>query len=174
MPASFGMGGLMAIVDWCFVAVLLASIAWGALRGWLYEVLSLVNYLVALGLAQWLAPLVQQRLQITGAGESARYAAGFALVFVGSVVVGALFSKLHQKFFQTPKPKSADRLLGSVVGLVIGSGVLLVATLIMDMTPLATRASWQASTGVGISTATLLYLKPLFSEQLGLNLLPGL
>ena len=162
----------MAIVDWLFVAVLLASVAVGAYRGWLHGILSLVNYLVALALAQWFAPYVAQRLQLTGAGDSARYAAGFVAVLVSSVALGALFSKVHQKFFQTAKPKSADRVFGSLLGLVMGYGVLLLATLLVDMTPLSERESWKASTGVGLSMATLLYLKPLFSQEVGLHLLP--
>ena len=161
----------MAAVDWVFIAVLLASVALGAFRGLLYEVLSLVNYLVALGLAQWLAPSVAQRLQVTGGSDAARYTAGLVFVFVASVAVGALLSKLHQKIFQTARPKSSDRVFGSVVGLVIGAGFLLASTLAIDLSPLRADEAWQASTGAGISLAGLQHMKPFLSKEFGVHML---
>jgi len=161
----------MAIVDWLFIVVLLGSLALGAFRGFLHQVFSLANYLAALGIAQWYTPTVARSLMMTGADESTRYSTGFVTLFVASVAVGALLSKLHQRFFQMARPKSSDRFFGSLVGLVTGLGALLITTTIIGISPLSTRDSWRASTGVGISVAALHYVKPLFSEEVSVHLL---
>ncbi len=64
----------MPALDWIFVALLLASLLLGAWRGLVYEVLSVLAWIVAFVLAQWLAPGVAQRLPMSGATEMIRYA----------------------------------------------------------------------------------------------------
>jgi membrane protein required for colicin V production len=52
----------VAVLDWVFVAVLVASLMLGAWRGLVYEVLSVMSWIAAFVLAQWLAPDVAARL----------------------------------------------------------------------------------------------------------------
>ena len=47
---------MMPMLDWIFVGVLLVSLALGAWRGLVYEVLSLLSWIAAFVLAQGLAP----------------------------------------------------------------------------------------------------------------------
>ena len=46
----------MATLDWVFLGVLAISLLLGALRGLVYEVLSVLGWIAAFLLAQWLAP----------------------------------------------------------------------------------------------------------------------
>jgi membrane protein required for colicin V production len=46
----------MPALDWIFALVLLASLAMGVWRGLVYEILSMLNWVAAFILAQWLAP----------------------------------------------------------------------------------------------------------------------
>jgi membrane protein required for colicin V production len=46
----------VAVLDWVFIAVLVASLMLGAWRGLVYEVLSVMSWIAAFVLAQWLAP----------------------------------------------------------------------------------------------------------------------
>ena len=110
----------MAVLDWVFAAVLLASLLVGAWRGLVFEVLSLVTWVAAFILAQWFAPDVAQMLPMSGAGEAVRYAAGFVLTFIAAVFVGGLVAVLVKKLISAAGLAPADRMLGAVFGLVRG------------------------------------------------------
>ena len=72
----------MATLDWVILGVLAFSLLLGALRGLVYEVLSVLSWFAAFVLAQWLAPQVAPWLPMGGAAEPLRYAGAFAIVFV--------------------------------------------------------------------------------------------
>ena len=157
----------MPALDWIFGGILLASLALGAWRGLIYEVLSVVSWIAAFILAQWFAPDVAQKLPMAGAGEAVRYAAGFALVFVVSVLAGSLLAKLVQKLFLAVGLQPADRALGAAFGLVRGVALLLTATVVIVMTPLRASEWWQESVGAGITMSALKGLKPVLPEEFG-------
>jgi membrane protein required for colicin V production len=157
----------MPALDWIFVGVLLASLALGAWRGLIYEVLSVVSWIAAFILAQWLAPDVAQKLPMSGSGESVRYAAAFVLVFVASVFAGSLLAKLVQLFFAAVGLQPADRALGAAFGLVRGVVLLLAATVVIDMTAFKSSDWWQESLGAGLSQAALKGLKPVLPLEFG-------
>ncbi len=159
-------------LDWIFLAVLLLSLLLGAWRGLIYELLSLVNWLVAFFVAQWLAADVARHLPMSGAGEGVRYAAGFAVVFVLSVLAGGLIAALAKKLFAAVGLQPVDRTLGAAFGLVRGVLIVLAATVVITMTPLRNAPWWQASMGAGVSLAALQGLKPLLPQEFGKYLPP--
>jgi len=162
----------MVTVDWIFLAVLAFSLMLGAWRGLVYEVLSVLTWIAAFVLAQWLALDVAQKLPMSGASESIQYAAGFVLVFVVSIFVGGLLAKMIKKMFAAVGLAPADRALGAVFGLARGLVFLLAATVAVGMTPMRSDEGWQASLGAGMATAMLKGLKPVLPEKFGKYLLP--
>lgn len=157
----------MPVLDWIFLAVLIVSLALGAWRGLIYEVMSVVSWIAAFILAQWFAPDVAQKLPMSGSAEPVRYAAGFVLVFVLSVFAGSLLAKLVQKLFAAVGLQPADRALGAAFGLVRGLVVVLAATVVISMSPLKSSAWWQESVGAGMTMAALKGLKPVLPEEFG-------
>lgn len=71
----------------------------GALRGLVYEVLSVMGWIAAFLLAQWFSPDVAEKLPMQNSGEALRYAAAFVLVFIASVFLAGLISALMKKSF---------------------------------------------------------------------------
>ena len=157
----------MQALDWGFVAGLAFSMVLGAWRGLVYEVLSLVSWLAAFVLAQWLAPDAAQWLPMTGATEGVRYAAGFVLVFIAAIFVGSLVAFLVKKLVTAVGLRPADRLLGAAFGIVRGMVVLLVATVVVGMTPLHTAAWWQGAVGPQVATVVLQTCKPVLPQDFG-------
>ncbi len=157
----------MPALDWIFVAVLLVSLLIGAWRGLVFEVVSLLSWIAAFVLAQWFAPDVAQRLPMAGASEAIRYAAAFTLVFVLSVFAGGLLATLGRKVFSSVGLQPADRVLGAIFGLLRGVLVLLVATVIVGMTPLRAEPWWQQASGVGVASLALQGLKPVLPQEFG-------
>lgn len=157
----------MPVLDWIFVGVLLTSLLLGAWRGLIFEVLSVLTWIAAFMVAQWLAPDVAQRLPLAGGGEAVRYAAGFALVFVLSVFAGGLLAALAKKLFAAAGLQPADRALGAAFGVARGLVLLLAASVVIAMTPLKASSWWRESVGAGVSMAALNGLKPVLPEAFG-------
>ena len=127
--------GLFAL-DIIFGTILLVSLLLGIWRGLVYEVLSMVNWVVAFILAQWLAHDVALKLPMDGAAEGIRYAAGFALVFILAVFAGGLVAALVKKLLSAVGLQPVDRALGAAFGLARGVVMVLAATVVIGMTPL--------------------------------------
>ena len=157
----------LASLDWICLAVLLVSLLVGAWRGLVVEVLSVLSWLAAFVLAQWFAPDVAAKLPMAGAAEPVRYAAGFVLVFVGTLFAGALIGFLVSKLLSAVGLGFINRLLGALFGVLRGVLLILAATVVVGMTPWKSSAEWQASTGARWATATLGILKPVLPQEFG-------
>jgi len=162
----------VAALDWIFVAVLLASLVLGAWRGLVYEVLSVMSWIAAFVLAQWLAPDVAARLPMGTASEPVRYAAGFVVVLVAAAFAGGLVAWLLKKLIEAIGLRPVDRTLGAAFGLARGVLLLLAAAVVVNMTPLKGGVWWQESAGADVLTVALKGMKPVLPEEFG-QYLPG-
>lgn len=156
----------MAALDWIFSAVLLLSVLLGAWRGLVFEVLSLLSWVAAFVLAQWLALDVADYLPMSGSSEMLRYGAGFLLVFIAVVMLGGLFAALLKKLMATVGLRPVDRVLGAAFGALRGVLLLLLGTVLAAMTQFKTSPSWHESMGVAMSLAVIEGLKPAMPREL--------
>ncbi len=156
---------MVAIADWVFLGVLVASLAIGAWRGLVYEVLSVLGWALSFYLAQWFAPDVATRLPLQGASEPVRYAAAFVLIFIAAVFLAGLLAVLVKKLVDAIGLRPMDRTLGAAFGVVRGLILLLAVAVVINMTALKTSGWWQESKGAGVLTAALKGLKPVLPEQ---------
>ena len=162
----------MATLDWLFLTVLVCSLLLGAWRGLVYEVLSVLGWIAAFVLAQWLAPDAAAWLPMGRSGDALRYAAGFVLVFVVAAFVAGLLAWLLKKVVEAVGLRPIDRTLGAAFGLVRGAVLLLAVAVVINMTALQAGAWWTESKGAGVSTTVLRGLKPVLPERFG-QYLPG-
>jgi len=157
----------VAALDWAVVAVLAVSLLVGALRGLVYEVLSVASWIAAFVLAQWFAPQVAAWLPLGKAGETARYAAAFVVIFIGVVFAGGVFAWLVKKMVEAVGLRPIDRVLGAAFGLLRGAVLLLAAAVIVNMTSLKSADWWVESRTSGVTLAALKGLKPVLPERFG-------
>lgn len=157
----------LAPLDWICLAVLLVSLLVGAWRGLVVEVMSLVAWVAAFLLAQWLAPDAAALLPMGQASEAARYAAGFVAVFVATLLAGALVGAVVSKLLSVVGLGALNRLLGAVFGVLRACVLVLAATVLVGMTPWKSSPTWQASIGAHWATAALGLLKPLLPQEFG-------
>jgi len=157
----------LASLDWICVAVLLASMLVGAWRGLAVELLSLLSWLAAFVLAQWLAPDVAQRLPMAGAAEPVRYAAGFVLVLVATLVLGGLLGMLVSKLLSAVGLGALNRTLGALFGLLRGVTLVLAAAVVVGLTPWKTAPAWQGSVAGRWSVIVLAGLRPILPQEFG-------
>jgi membrane protein required for colicin V production len=155
----------LSATDWILAAVLLASLAIGAWRGLVYELMSLAGWVAAFFVAQLFAPQAAEWLPMGKAAEPVRYAAGFVVVFVATAFAAGLLSWLAKKLIDAVGLRPVDRTLGAAFGLVRGIVLLLAAAVVVNMTQLQSSAWWQESKGAPVLTAALKGLKPALPEE---------
>ena len=155
----------MTAVDWILLGVLVFSMLLGAWRGLVYEVLSVLGWVVSFFVAQWFAPDLATRLPVQSASDPVRYAAAFVLIFIATVFAAGLLAFIFKKLVAAIGLAPVDRLLGAAFGVLRGMILLLAATVVIDMTALKTSSWWQESKGAPVLAATLKALKPVLPEK---------
>ena len=150
----------MTAVDWILLGVLVVSLLLGAWRGLVYEVLSLVSWIGAFLLAQWLAPALATQLPLGDLAEPLRYAAAFALVFILIAFIGGLLVSLIKKAVNAVGLRPVDRALGMVFGLARAMVLLLAVAVVAGLTPLGQSPVWRESAGAPYLNALLIWVKP--------------
>jgi membrane protein required for colicin V production len=162
----------MATLDWVFAAILLLSMGVGLWRGLVFEVLSLAGWLASFVLAQWWAPAVAEWLPLGQWSPPLRYAAGFVVVLIGSLVVAALLARLARTLIEAVGLRPIDRILGGAFGLLRGFVIVLAVAVVAQMTPLRDMQVWSESAGAQAAAQALKGLKPILPERFG-QYLPG-
>jgi membrane protein required for colicin V production len=157
----------MSPTDWILLAVLIASMLLGAWRGLVYEVLSVIGWIAAFLLAQWLAPEVADKLPMQNSGETLRYAAAFVLIFIASVFAAGLVSALMKKIISSVGLRPVDRVLGAFFGLFRGLIFLLALSVVVNMTALQESDWWVDSQGGPMLITLLKGLRPMLPEKFG-------
>lgn len=130
--------GDFAAADLVLVGLVLLSAVFGGTRGFMKEVLSLGIWTAALLLALAFGrPLGSL---ILDANDKLQAGVGFALVFLGVLLAGALVQRLVHSLVETTGLTGTDRVLGLVFGAARG-GVVVLFALVM-LRPFAEDRRW--------------------------------
>ena len=157
-------------VDAVLLGVLVLSALVGLVRGLVFELFSLVGWLVAYFAAQWFAPVLAPHLPVGQAGSALNHGAAFACAFIGALIVWGLVARLARMLARATPLSLVDRLLGACFGLARGSVVLLAVATVVGLTPLARSVAWQQSKGGAWLQAGLQGIKPLLPPQVSQHL----
>jgi membrane protein required for colicin V production len=157
----------VTVLDWVVLSLLAASVLLGLWRGLVYEVLSVLNWLAAFVLAQWLAPRAAALMPLSRAGESVQYAAGFAVVFIAALFAGGLVAWLISKLVAAVGLRPVDRVLGGLFGVVRGLVAVLALAVVVNLVGLARGTWWTESATASVAAAALRGLKPVVPERFG-------
>lgn len=157
----------MALLDWIFVVVLLGSMLLGAWRGLVYEILSLLGWVVAFMVARTWAQAVAVWLPLDGWDMQLRYAAAFVLLIVGALFAWGVISWLSKQLIEAVGLRPVDRTLGALFGVLRGGLLLLVLALVIQYTPMNKALWWQESTLAPWLTAALSVVLPALPQDWG-------
>jgi membrane protein required for colicin V production len=157
-------------LDWILLAIVAVSVVVGLWRGLVFEVLSLLGWVVAYIAAQLLAGTVAAQLPVGTPGSGVNHAAAFALTFIVVLIVWAIAARLVRWLVGASPLSGLDRLLGAVFGLLRGVLVLLAIATVVALTPAARSPLWLESRGAAWSSALLQELKPLLPDTIAPHL----
>lgn len=149
----------MTWLDYTVIAVLIISIAWGAWRGLVHEVLSLVGWILAFVAGNLLAMPLAERFPSAMRPEL-RVVVAYVLIFVGTLVVAALLAAFFTKFIKVSVLHSLNRWLGALFGLLRGLLIVVVLAMVAGLTSLPRKPDWtDSATGYSLAQ-TVTQLKP--------------
>lgn len=131
--------------DYIIIGIIVLSVLISLLRGFVREALSLVTWIAALWVSftfyATLADLLAKKIH----SDTTRVVVAFAILFVATLILGALFNYLIGQLVDKTGLSGTDRVLGVVFGL--GRGVLLITVLLLlaKLTPLPDEQWWKSS-----------------------------
>ena len=132
-------------VDWAIIAIIAVSSLISLKRGFVKEALSLVTWIIA-GVVAWsVGGALSQHLTEFIEMPSARVIAGCAILFVATLLVGALVNFLISELVRVTGLSGTDRFLGMVFGGARGALLVVVLTGLLSLAPVQQDPWWQQS-----------------------------
>ena len=160
----------MAWVDLALLAVLLVSIVIGVVRGLVFELMSLVGWVVAYVAAHGFSADLAPYLPIGAPGSTLNTVSAFVLTFVAALLAWSIGSRIVRLLIHATPLSVIDRLLGAVFGGVRGALVLLVIVTAVGMTPASRSSAWQASIAAPWLQSVTTGLKPMLPDPVSKHL----
>lgn len=131
--------------DLVILGILLVSLVVSLVRGFIKEAFSILVWAAAIFAAFQVAGPFAEALEPVIDLPSARVIIAFAAVFVLVLVIGGLISFLVGKMVEKTGLSPTDRLFGALFGLARGLIIVVVAVMLMRVTPFAQDPWWQES-----------------------------
>nr|WP_242551585.1 CvpA family protein [Pseudomonas sp. Marseille-Q1929] len=132
-------------VDWAIVAIVAISALISLSRGFVKEALSLLTWIIA-GVVAW---MFGGSLSVYLAGyietPSARVIAGCAIMFIATLLVGAMVNYLIGELIRVTGLSGTDRFLGMAFGAARGALLVVVAVGLLSLGPVQQDSWWQES-----------------------------
>lgn len=132
-------------IDWVIIALISVSTLISLKRGFVKEALSLVTWVGAFIIARTFHPQMQSLLESTVETPLVRLVAAFAILFFGTLIIGAIINNMIGHLVRATGLSATDRVLGMGFGLLRGLVVVIVGIAFTRYTPLAQDTWWRTS-----------------------------
>lgn len=116
------------------------------MRGFTRELLSLVTWVAAFIIARLFSGPLSIVLESYIQTPSIRLASSFAILFILTLILGALINNLFAFLIDATGLSGTDRILGIGFGLARGGLLVIVLVAVVGMTPAVNDPWWQSST----------------------------
>lgn len=156
----------MGWVDLLLLAVLAISVLLGLWRGLVYELLSILGWVVAYVAAPHLAPWITPWLANQHLGPHLLNALSLVCGFLLVLLIWGLSARLLRALIHATPLSVVDRLLGGGFGVLRGVLIALLAVVVVSMTPASQSETWRESQLAPVLQATLLGLAPMLPAEL--------
>ena len=163
----------MTVVDVILIVVICLSALFSLIRGFVKEAISLATWIIAIWLAATFTPKLAEMLPSGIESEAVRQAVGFGVLFVLSLMVGALVNMLISQLVKKTGLSGADRLFGVVFGVLRGGLIIIVFVVIGGMTPLPETDWWQSSVLLQWFESAAIVIQQYIPEDLSLSYQPA-
>lgn len=135
----------MTVIDILIVLVICMSALFSLMRGFVKEAISLSTWVIGIWVAATFASKMASLLPISIDSEAVKQAAGFAVLFLLSLIVGAVANFMVATIIKSTGLSGADRLIGVGFGLLRGVFIVVAFVVVGGMSPLPAQEWWQSS-----------------------------
>jgi membrane protein required for colicin V production len=156
----------MTWLDYAVIGVFSASLVWGAWRGLVREVISILGWVIAFLAANLFAGPLGPAMPEAIPSPELRLAAAYVAVFVGALIATSLVGLLLSKIVKAAGLGGVDRMLGAVFGAARGAVIVLAAALLAGLTSAPRQAYWRDSASGPLLSQAAGMLKPLLPQTL--------
>lgn len=156
----------MTWLDYAVLGVFAVSLALGAWRGLVRELLSILGWVIAFLAANLLAGPLGPAMPEAIPTPELRVAAAYVAIFVASLVVTSLLGLLLSKIVSAVGLGGLDRLLGAGFGAARGLLIVLAAALVAGLTSAPRQPYWKDSVSGPPLAQVAVALKPLLPQTL--------
>ena len=156
----------MIWVDYVILGIIGLSALISLIRGFVREALSLVVWVAAF----WVAWSFFRELAVHldwFAVPSVRLGVAFAILFVATLMVGALVNFLVGQLVEKTGLSGTDRLIGVLFGATRGAVLVAVLVLLAGLTPFPNDPWWRESQLIGYFQELAVWLKTLLPADIG-------
>ena len=159
----------LAWVDIVLLAVFLLSVLVGLWRGFVFEIVSLLGWLVAFIIANSAGPFLADLVPF-GADAQVRLWAAYIIVFVLVLLTCTLLARMLRALVSATPLSFVDHLLGGAFGVVRGALILVVVATLVTLSPYANSTTWKNSHGALWLGLALEGLKPILPQSLNVHI----
>ncbi len=159
----------MTVVDIVIIFVIILSALFSLMRGFVKEAISLATWIFAIWIAVTFAPKLAGALPNSIESEAARQAIGFGVLFVLTLMVGAVVNFLASQFVKKTGLSGADRVFGIAFGFLRGILIIIVFVVVGGLTPLPQQDWWQESVLLERFEGLAIALQDYVPDDIGLS-----
>jgi len=157
-------------VDLALLAVFGLSVLVGLWRGFVFEIVSLLGWLVAFIIANSAGPFLADLVPAQAADAQVRLWGAYIVVFVLVLVTCTLLARMLRALVAATPLSFVDHLLGGVFGVARGALILVVVATLVTLSPYAGAAPWKNSHGALWLGLALEGLKPVLPQSLNVHI----
>lgn len=132
-------------VDWTIIAIIAVSSLISLSRGFVKEALSLLTWIVAAAIAWMFGGALSHYLVDYIQTPSVRIIAACTILFVATLIVGAMINYLVSELIRVTGLSGTDRFLGMVFGGARGALLIILLVGLLSLTPVQQDPWWQES-----------------------------
>ena len=156
-------------VDIALLAVFVLSVLIGLWRGFVFEIVSLLGWLVAFVIANSAGPFLADFIPV-GSEPQVKLWIAYIAVFVLILVTCTLLARMLRALIAATPLSFVDHLLGGVFGVVRGALICVVVATLVMLSPYATSTTWKNSHGALWLGMALEGLKPVLPQSLNVHI----
>ena len=157
-------------VDLVLLGVFVLSVLVGLWRGFVFEIVSLLGWLLAYVIANSAGPFLADLVPLGSTDPQVRLWAAYIVVFVLVLLTCTLLARLLRALVSATPLSFVDRLLGGVFGVARGTLILVVVATLVTLSPWAGSTTWKNSHGALWLGLALEGLKPILPQSLNLHI----
>lgn len=150
----------MTVLDYILIAIVVLSTLVGLMRGLVSEVIAIVAWVLAFILARQFCTDVAVWLPDTLKDPGVRMVCGFALIFIGVLLVCGVLRWLLRSLIKATGLDFPDRILGGLFGLARAGLILLLLVVGAAFTPVPEQSWWRGAVLTPPLETAAIALKP--------------